>query len=254
MNEQETNFSDFENQLILGETIGFEPVRIGEENGRKSWETQENYTQLLDAANTLRHELSKCLEESISIDVFLNFISSNPENWIYKEYIRVKKIQFNGLDTERIIDLKLIAINGIDAVMTAHKTFVSALDKVKLNNFFYPLRKFFNEETNQFEQNGDFWQSCDNHYSRFTQTPEQNRILGIFNRLTDVLNELDAEGILRAKHGKNEIALLTDYIEISKTSTIPFIVTDVLFYRHRTTKYRVNDPVKKSYSFADLFC
>ncbi len=233
----------------------FAPKRIGEEDARRSLETQSIYEHFTEAANKLKTCLETCLKKVFELDEYLSFLKNeNPQKWIYEKFIEIHEIKFPGLSTEKIIELRLLDIEA-DEALAAYEIFQSALTRVQTNNFFYPLRKLWSEEENHFEQNGDFWETCDNHYSRFTHTPEQNKILGIFENICEQLNELAELNILRPQHGQMELNALADYIEIAKARSAPFIVDRYLFSQHRLSPYKTKGETLKTNIFtaAELF-
>ena len=96
--------------------------------------------------------------------------------------------------------------------------------------------------------------AVEKHFSKYTETEEQNIILDKFEKLCEILNELDELGILRAKHGPDEISSLTDYIQISKFTVDPtFVVDSFLFYKHRTRKYKLKSGIPNKKTFKNFF-
>jgi hypothetical protein len=235
----------------------FEPRQIGEENVQKSQATQFIFEALIDTINPLKPLLDACLKETVNLEDYLDFLKNdNPEKWIYKKFIQVHNIKFNNLSTEKIIELRLIDIEGVEEVLAAFETFQSALNKVRNNGFFYPLSLLWDPAENEFVPNVDFWQACDFYYSHFTFTQKQNEILGIFEKIAEQLNELANLNILRPANGIIELNLLSDYFIISKIkATSPFVVDSYLFYKHRLSRYRTKGEnlLKKKFSSAELF-
>lgn len=231
----------------------FEPRQIGEENARYSQQAQSDYENLLDVTNRLKSDLHLSLQGNVSLDEFLNFLQSDPVKWISTKFVVDNKISIPGISIDKIIELKMLDIPNLPEVLKAFEAFKKAIERIKRNNFFFPLRQLYEPETDSFSENGNFWIARDNHYSMLTQTEAQEQILTKFERLCEVLNDLSKENILRpAKHGINELNTLTDYIEISKTRTAPFIVKRSLFKAHRLSSYYVR-PTIKNIGILNLF-
>lgn len=231
----------------------FIPQRIGDEDVNRANSAQRAYEQLIEAANELKPAIENSLNREITLDEFLEFLRNDPEKWLYTQYVKDNDINIPGISIEKIIEMRMLDISGIPKVLEKLKLFQSNIIPIKVSGFFYPLRKLYNEQMNEFAETGNFWEERDSRFSRFTETPEQNEILNIFKRLCGVLNELDELNIVRAKNGINEISMLDQYIEISKLSTIPFVVKSHLFYRPRLEKYRKKGFPSNSSSISDLF-
>ena len=219
----------------------FEKQKIGEEKWFDSASVRSVYEIITDSCTNLKNQLQNCLEIKISIDDFLNFLKSNPEKWIYNKYIEINNVKFNGLSNDKIIELKMLDINkvAVGEVLQQFAGFNNVLGKLQNNTFYYPLRKLYDEEQEIFYTTGDLWEAIDNRFTIFTQTPEQNKILDIINRLCGVLNELEELNILRSKNGPVEIEQLANYVKIGKNSS-PFVVNPHLFRQHRLNKFKTN--------------
>lgn len=256
--EAETIDTDLEaNAEAVAIDTDFEPRQIGEENARQSQATQYIYEGLITAANAMRPILESCLQKQVTLEQYLSFLrSENPESWIYEKFIEVHEITFNNLKPAKIIELRLLDISGVTEVLAAFKIFQAALKRVQENNFYYPLSLFWNSELNAFVQNVEFWQTCDNYYSRFTYTTQQNQILEIFETICEQLNKLAKLSILRPENGPNELNFLPDFFEISKIKEpTQFVVDALLFSQHRLNPYRTKGEtlLKKRYTPAELF-
>ncbi len=231
----------------------FEPRQIGDENARYSQQAQSDYEALLDVTNRLRSNLHLSIKGKISLDGFLNFVQSDPEKWISEKFVVDNKINMSGLSIDKIIELKMLDIPHLPEVMNTLEKFKTAIEKVKRNNFFFPLREFYEMETDSFAENVKFWSARDEHFANFTQNEAQNRILSKFEKLCEALNDLCEDDILRpAKHGIMELATLTEYLEISKVRAAPFVVKRYLFKAHRLRNYDAK-PVIKNNNISDLF-
>jgi hypothetical protein len=264
----ETNDSDFEantedvNEQMLQESVeaidsDFEPRQVGEENARQSQMTQSIYESLILAANNMKPILESCLKKPVALVEYLSFLKSEkPESWIYSKFIEFHEIKFNNLKPEKIIELRLLDIEGVETVLAAFEKFKSALKKVEENNFYYPLSLLWDNEENVFLQNADFWEFCDNYNSRFTHTGQQNQILDIFEKICEQLNELANLNILRPANGPVELQFLPDFFEISKTKVpTQFVVDAYLFSQHRLSRYRTKGEtlLRKKFTPTELF-
>jgi hypothetical protein len=234
----------------------FEPRQVGEENARQSQITQSIFESLILAANNMKPLLESCIKKPVALDDYLSFLKSeNPESWIYAKFIEIHEITFNNLKPEKIIELRLLDIEGVDEVLAAFETFKAALKRVNENNFYFPLSKLWNLEEKLFAQNADFWQTCDDYNSRFTHTKQQNQILEIFENICEKLNELAKLNILRPENGPIELKFLPDFFEISKTKApTQFVVDALLFSQHRLNPFRTKGEtlLRKKYLPAEL--
>ena len=232
----------------------FVPQRIGEEDNRLADEAWVSYEYLSNEANNLKTELAKCLNINISLDEFLDFLKSNPENWIYTKFVAINKIAFPGLSTEKIIELKLLDIKGVEDVLAAQSKFTIALNRVKKSNFVYPFRNLYDTKENMFTVPMEVTFKAEDNFSRRTQSEKQNIILDKFNKLCEVLNELNELDIVRTKNGPDEISILTDYIKVSKIISFPtFVVDSYLFNKHRTRIYREKGLIQNNKTFNEFF-
>ena len=250
--------SDFEaNTEEVTIDSDFEPRQVGEENARQSQITQSIFESLILAADNMKPVLETCLKKPVALDEYLDFLKSeNPESWIYAKFIELHEITFNNLKPEKIIELKLLDIEGVSEVLSLFETFKAALKRVQDNGFFYPLSRLWNPEENGFAQNAEFWQTCDNYFSRFTHTTEQNLILAIFENICEQLNELAKLNILRPENGPIELKFLPDFFEISKTKApTQFVVDALLFSQHRLNPFRTKGEtlLRKKFTPAELF-
>ncbi len=232
----------------------FKPKQIGEENTWLVTQAIKDYSSLIERLTALKKELSNCLETDFDIDNFIDFLKHDPEKWVYKKFISINDVNFPGLSTEKIIELKMLDVKGVPALLAKYNDFKNVLDKVIESGFFYPLSKLYSEETKEFNLPVEFHADCDAYFSKFTQTPEQNEILEKFERLCEVLNELDELNIIRSKNGPDEIKMLTDFIDISKNRVdAPFVVTADLFRQHRTKTYLLKWKPESKKNIADFF-
>ena len=218
----------------------FVPQQIGEEKSFVATGIKSFYENLTAACTALKNELQTCLETKISIDEFLSFLKSKPENWIYSKYIEINNVKYNGLSNEKIIELKMLDIDkvAVDEVLQHYAAFQNVISKMGENKFYYPIRKLYDQEKEIFYGNGELWQKIDDSFTKFTATENQNEILSVFNRLCGILNELEELNILRAKNGPTEIETLSNYIKINKMANMPFTVNPYLFSQNRLSRYK----------------
>ena len=261
----ENNESQVENQQINVDEAteqkqeqdpDFIPMQIGDADTRSKNIADAAYFKVCQTLGELKEALEKLLlkEGSFYIDEFFEFIKHDPERWIFDRHIESNNIVFPGMDNDRLFELKLIKIKGIEEVLQVRNQFSAVLEEVKNSGFYYPLKKLYNPEENIFAINADFCEQQEKRFSRYTQTPEQNAILEKFNTLCEILNELNDMNVLRAQHGPDEIRMLSDFIDISKSSIRPFVVDPVLFYKHRLTKYRIKDySFRNAVKFENIF-
>jgi len=221
----------------------FEPMQIGEIDVRAQNISDAAYFKICETMGTLKEAIEKLLlkEGRLNIDEFFEFVKSDPERWIFDRYILENNI-VSPMDSDRMFELKLIKIEGIEDVLHLHKQFLLALEGVKDCGFYYPLKKLYNAEENIFSLTTDFCEQQEIRFSKFTKTAAQNKILEQFNQLAELLNEFNESGIIRAQHGPDEIRMLADHFKISKSSSRPFAVDSFLFLRaNRLSKYRIKD-------------
>jgi hypothetical protein len=261
----ENNESQFENQQNnVGEATeqqqeqdpDFIPMQIGDADTRSISISDTAYFKVCETLGELKEALEKLLlkEGRFSIDEFFEFLQHEPERWIFDYFVKQNNINYPFMDDDRLFEQKLIKIKGIEDVLVLRKQFTAVLEGVKNSGFYYPLKKLYNPDENIFAINTDFCEQQEARFSRFTQTKEQNVILEVFNRLTDVLNELNDLNIIRAQHGPDEIKMIADWIDISKSNSRPFVVDNVLFYKHRLTKYRIKDySFRNAVKFENIF-
>jgi hypothetical protein len=244
--------------IPVAENENFVPIQIGESNTQRINKAFFAYTHVLQIAEKLWNQVSECLKlkEKLPVDKFFEFLKSDPEKWIYQEHIQKNDIKYPGLDTDRIIELRLLTIEGIEIPVETHAQLITGLQKIKESGFVFPLRKLYDLEKKEFTLTDVFFEESEMKFSRHTQSKEQNVILSKFQRICDALNELSELGVLRPQHGPNELALLNDCFEISNESKIsPFVISDVLFWKnHRLKRYRPKrSTMKKGNSFNDFF-
>lgn len=242
--------SEVQNQVTFADEAtekqdpNFEPMQIGEIDVRAQNISDAAYFKICETMATLKEALEKLLlqEARFNIDEFFEFVKSDPERWIFDRYILQNNIVYPGMNSDRLFELKLIKIEGIEDVLQFQQQFQLALKAVKDCGFYYPLKKLYDAEENIFSLTTDFCEQQEIRFSKFTKTAAQNKILEKFNQLAELLNDLNESGIIRAQHGPDEIKMLANYFEISKSSNRPFVVDSFLFLRaNRLSKYRIKD-------------
>jgi hypothetical protein len=136
--EEETALMDQETVETIDSD--FEPRQVGEENTKQSQLTQRIFENLILAANHMKPVLETCLKKAVDLDEYLDFLKSeNPESWIYTKFIEAHEITFNNLKPEKIIELRLLDIEGVSEVLAAFETFKSALKRVQDNGFYLSI-------------------------------------------------------------------------------------------------------------------
>jgi hypothetical protein len=144
------------------------------------------------------------------------------------------------LTLKRVIQLKLVKVEGAASLLNLRQRILKQLEIVKKTGFYFPVKRFFNAETGKFEINDILFQAAEVRFCRTTQSHAQNEVITILNELCETLNKLHRKNILRAKHGATELLLIDDFIEVLKEQPDdPFVVKDTVFYTNRLHGYRV---------------
>ena len=218
----------------------FTPIQIGETDPKKSVEAFDAYTDMLQLVDTIKTTICQTLKiEQLDIETLFDFFRNSPERWIYLQYIERNPLSNPDYDIERIIELKLIRIEGLETLVNLHKKFITLWEKIRPLKTKFTLRQLID---NSPEKTDLLLSELDKKYSRFTETKQQTLIVGKLNQIAELLNDLNEMNIVRAKNGPTEINLLGEYFDISDWSNSrPFVVTDVLFYRHRLQGYRTKN-------------
>lgn len=237
-----------------GDNTEFVPRLIGIENFKILEQVDLVYSGLLSSCSGLKKAIEVSLQREITLDEFLEFLKSEPKKWLNTQYVKDNNISYPGLNTEKLIELELTGITGVQEVLEKLAKVKSEIKQVEKVGFYYPIKKLYNVDNGEFELTEDFSDACVKRFSRYTQNQEQNKILDIFERLCSDLNELNKLNVIRAKNGPNELAMLSDYIEIMKVESEPyFVVNDVLFWHPRLNKYREKGFPPNSSLSSDLF-
>lgn len=229
----------------------FVPQRIGQPDLRREKEIINAYQKVIECACEYQLAISACISLDLTDDfssfkLLIESLRTDTKEFLSRKYIEINKLSFPGLAIEKLIENDLISTNEISYAVEMRKALDDALKNAKNTGFSYPLDNLNSDWEIMWELSDDFLNEVKNHVSRFTQNEEQNNIFGIFERLTDVLNELNSLNILRAKNGVNEISSLKDYIKITRTDMEPhFEISSYLFNTHRLRGY-LDKPKKKA--------
>lgn len=224
------------------ETHEFEPKLIGDPDFKRLDEINSAYEKLFGIAEKLKSELEKCLkrEKPFSFSDFLDFLTSDAQKWIYTRHIEYNNLNYPGINLEKLIELEAITIVGIEDVINTRNEFVKLKHWIAKLKFNYPLCKLWDDETQRFVENQDFWEAVDKFCSRITKSEEQNRILKKMENLRDALNDLVEEGIIRPNNGITELDHLKHWLLLpSRSNLTGFSVDRTLFQSFRMSKYEI---------------
>lgn len=230
----------------------FEPLPIGEPDEKRATVIKLAWEHLAESATTLKKEVEKILQTSLTIDEFLNFAKCNdPKKWILGKYITDHQISYPGLSMQKIIEANFIDLD-VSPVLPHFANFRANFEKVKETKFFVPLRECWYEDEQIFMAAD--WEQIDNFCSRFTSTPEQNEILKTIETLVQCLNTLAEKNILRPKNGPDELNFMSDFVKIGQYSRQPvFVVNNALFRTHRLSGYNLKNTRNLMGSFDVVF-
>jgi hypothetical protein len=195
------------------------------------------------------------LDENISIDILIEFIQSNPKQWLPEKFIEFKKIEIQpGFSVAKVIEKELLDMPDISGLVAAHNEIKASLEKIKFFGFIHAFSKLYSEKEDIFnlESDVDFIPDLDNFLSVYTTSAEQNVILTLLENLLEVLNDMDSIGLIKIHNGFGELENIQNFFIFKERC---FGINSKIFLRiPQLKKYGDTQSVKKhEQDFASIF-
>lgn len=188
----------------------FEPKEIGFPDITKSNEIERKYLAFCNLLNDARLALANYfqLEEKSSMQMLIDFIKSNPADWLPKQYILLTKTKTpDNINLDKIIELKLVDFPDTSEMINLHRSIIYIWKEVKSWGFI-SLKNLYNAENDSFELTPLFFELQDDFLIKRTTTAEQNVVLRIIEKLHEAIIELDSLQIIQLRKG------IGDFIKI----------------------------------------
>jgi hypothetical protein len=187
----------------------FRELEIGHPDFKRADQINLIYSEICTLSSCLVWNLETylSLEDSITLDVFLDFLKcTDPNYFLYAKWIEVKKIEFLGLNTDKIIQAGLVDVpkDKFAELIRDRAELLSQLEKTKSVNYFYPIARLWDSETRCFaitSQDVDVLsKEFDSRLFRavrtFTTSQKENQMIDAIQKVVTSLNGLISIGLL----------------------------------------------------------
>jgi len=187
----------------------FKPKQIGLADTQKEKLINEVYSEICTLSTSLFWQLEfffNCPDEML-LTVFLDFLKcEDPKKFLYSKFIELNKIEFPGINRDKIIELGLVDVPLVkfNEAIKDRIQLINEIQKTKELNFFFPLAKLWNEENRGFAitfqdvavRSPEFDELLFKHVREFTSNEKENEAIEIFENTIKALNDCMNVGII----------------------------------------------------------
>jgi hypothetical protein len=268
-NNPETELSpeiDLETEKLpvteVAEVPEFVPVKIYTD-GKKVKSIRNRYETLIGDLNCFCSEFKHLMDETdqITLEKLIEFLScESPEMFLKIAFIEKNEIHFPGLNTRKIVELNLFDLpdgfhEDVRQATISYNNLWQSILHCRESGFEYPLLQMYfqdNEGNIFFDLDNSFDKKLEDFCTLFTLCEAQNKLLPVYSRFIDCLNELNSmdESLLTFEHGRLEFLKLSQFVDVSRDKDVIVCLDHMRFWAYYRSR---NNMGQRIYNFPAKF-
>ncbi len=191
--------------------LDFKPIIIGI-NLKEQVQALRAWEHFVEISNSTISDIVNFMDtEDCSTKEFLELTSLDPKNTIIRLYENYGNVT-EGMSTEKLIELNLISnVHAKDVKENLYLFKNAKVEAIKLFN--YDLANL-RDKDGLFNLNTDFKTALQEHFTVYTNSPEQNKSLKHLNQIIKGFNYFIKSGLIRTTKGTGGLLPLLNGIKL----------------------------------------